>query len=248
MIQGNHIDKDTLAIYSLGALDPGEARRVRAHLDACEVCRKELDDYEQVVDGLAHTVPPAQPPARLRARLITAISEEQIEKNETLWHRLRSLPLAPVALAVSAALLVVNVGLWIQVREVRQIEQQLLSQVGEDRIAQGLYAYPDVQRVLIEGEDVYGSAIFEEYLHFAVLYVWGLDPLPESQVYQAWLIEPDGERVSGGLFEVAEGEDFIQVVVQSPEIIKGFDGIGVTVEPAGGSTSPTGQKVLGVDL
>jgi len=81
-----------------------------------------------------------------------------------------------------------------------------------------------------------------------VLYVWGLDPLPESQVYQAWLIEPDGERVSGGLFEVAEGEDFIQVVVQSPEIIKGFDGIGVTVEPAGGSTSPTGQKVLGVDL
>jgi hypothetical protein len=151
-------------------------------------------------------------------------------------------------MGLSALLLVLNVGLWIQIREVRQIEGQLLAQVGEDRIAQGLYAYPDVQRVLIEGENVYGSAIYEEYLQFAVLYVWGLDPLPRDQTYQAWLIEPDGGRISGALFDVERGNDFIQVVIKAPEMLKSFDGIGVTIEPAGGSVGPTGQKVLGVDL
>jgi anti-sigma-K factor RskA len=149
---------------------------------------------------------------------------------------------------LGAVLLVLNFGLWVQVREVKQIEQQLFTQLSEDRIAQGLYAYPDVHRVLIEGENVYGSAIYEEYLQYAVLYIWGLEPLTQDQVYQAWLIEPDGNRISGGLFVVQEDDQFIQVVVRAPEMIKSFDAIGVTVEPIGGSPSPTGQNVLGVDL
>lgn len=248
MIEAKHIDQDTLAVYALGALDPGEVRRMRTHLRICEDCRENLQAYQEVVDGLAHSVPPVPPPARLRARLIAAISSEQHVQQESIWQKLRSLPLAPLALGLSALLLILNVGLWIQVREVRQIEEQLLTQVSEDRIAQGLYAYPDVHRVLIQGENVYGSAIYEDYLRFAVLYVWGLEPLPEGQVYQAWLIEPDGGRVSGGLFAVEQGEEFIQAVVRAPEILKTFDGIGVTIEPAGGSESPTGQKVLGVDL
>ncbi len=248
MTKDTHIDQETLALYSLGALEEQAARSVRAHLGRCPRCREELAGYQQVADGLAHTVQPVQAPARLRAKLIAAISEKQSEPEVSLWHRLRSLPLAPMALGLSALLLLVNLGLWIQVREIRQIEQQLLSQVGEDRIAQGLYAYPDVQRVLIEGEDVYGSAIYEQYLQVAVLYIWGLDPLPEGQSYQVWLIEPDGDRVSGGLFNVETDEQFTQAVVRAPDMLKVFDAIGVTIEPSTGSEGPTGPKVLGVDL
>lgn len=248
MSKGIHIDEDTLAVFSLEALEPREARRVRQHLDGCDRCRALLRSYQLVADGLLHTAMPAQPPARLRARILAAISDDQVERESTGWQKLRRWPLQQLAIVLSIALLVLNVGLWVQLQAVRQTEKQLVAQGVEDRIAQGLYAYPDVQRTLIEGEGVYGSAIYEQYLQFAVLYVWGLESLPEGQIYQAWLIEPGGDRISGGLFDVAESESFIQVVIRAPDTMKAYDGIGVTIEPAGGSAGPTGQKVLGVDL
>lgn len=248
MDRSTHIDQDTLAVFALGALEPRESRRVGMHVDQCERCRANLKGFKAAADGLLHSAPPVEPPARLRAKIIAQLSKAQPARRTSWWQRLTNLPLAPIALGLSAILLALNVGLWLQVQEVQQLEAQLLAQVNEDRIAQGLYAYPDVHRVLIEGENVYGSAIYEEYLCFAVLYVWGLEPLSEGQIYQVWLIEPDGDRVSGGLFDVEAGEEFIQAVVRAPAMIKGFDGIGVTVEPAGGSDQPTGVKVLGVDL
>ena len=243
-----HFDRDTLAIFALGALEPREARLVGAHIDSCVQCKAALKTFEVITENLVEAAPEVDPPVRLRARLIAATAEHQPATRPSIWEKLRSLPLAPLVLGLSAFLLIVNIGLWVQVQQVRQTEQQLLVQVAEDRIVQGLYAYPDVQRVLIDGENVYGSAIYEAYLHFAVLYVWGLEPLPPGQVYQAWLIEPDGGRVSGGLFAVQEADQFIQAVVRAPEMIKGFDAIGITIEPAGGSDHPTGTKVLGVDL
>jgi anti-sigma-K factor RskA len=243
-----HIDRDTLAIYSLGALEPREARLVGAHIDTCEQCKAAVQTFEAITRDLVEAAPEVDPPASLRARLIAATAVDQPSIRTSIWEKLRSIPLAPLILGVSAILLALNIGLWIQVRQVRQTEQQLIAQVAEDRIVQGLYAYPDLQRALIDGENVYGSAIYEEYLQFAVLYVWGLEPLPPGQVYQAWLIEPDGSRVSGGLFAVQEGDQFVQAVVRAPDMIKGFDAIGITIEPAGGSDHPTGIKVLGVDL
>lgn len=248
MSRGIHIDEDTLAVFSLEALEPREARRVRQHLDECDECCALLRSYELIADGLMHTAMPAQPPARMRARIIAAISDDQAERGSSWWQKLRQWPLQPLAIVLSIALLVLNVGLWVQLQAVRQTEEQLIAQRVEDRIAQGLYAYPNVQRTLIQGENLYGSAIYEDYLQFAVLYVWGLEPLPEGQIYQAWLIEPGGERISGGLFDVAEPESFIQVVIHAPDTMKAYDGIGVTIEPVGGSAGPTGQKVLGVDL
>jgi anti-sigma-K factor RskA len=248
MNEMKHIDQETLAVYALDALEPRRARMVSLHLDQCSNCQAILDSYKEVANGLLEAVPAVRPPIHLRTRVLRAAFGSSRVGGSLSLSRLQHVRLAPIALLISAVLLVVNVGLLMQVRQIRQVEQELSTQFAEDRIAQGLYAYPDVHRVLIQGEDVYGSAIYDDYLQVVVLYIWGLKPLADEQAYQAWLIDAEGRRSDGGLFTVGEGEEFIQVIVRAPEMIKSFQALGVTIEPEGGSEGPTGQKVLGIDL
>ena len=63
-----------------------------------------------------------------------------------------------------------------------------------------------------------------------------------------WLIDPKGDRTSGGFITPETGYPFVMAVVSSPQPLTGFTGIGVTLEPFGGSPKPTGPKILRVDF
>ncbi|HET7459677.1 MAG TPA: anti-sigma factor [Longimicrobium sp.] len=70
-----------LAAEALGALDGEEAAAVRAHLDTCPECRRELGELERAAAALAYTAPPvAMDPdrsARLRARLLARAAADR---------------------------------------------------------------------------------------------------------------------------------------------------------------------------
>lgn len=74
----------------------------------------------------------------------------------------------------------------------------------------------------------------------------GLPKLDESQQYQLWLIK-DGERTSGGVFSVTSS-GYGWVYVRTPDPLASYQAAGITIEPAGGSPGPTGDKVLGGNL
>ena len=78
------------------------------------------------------------------------------------------------------------------------------------------------------------------------LVVDGLPPLDASQQYQLWLIQ-DGQRTSGGIFSV-DGEGYGSLWITSPKPLISYQAVGITVEPAGGSPAPTGERVLGGEL
>ena len=80
----------------------------------------------------------------------------------------------------------------------------------------------------------------------ALLLVLNLPPLPPDQVYQVWLIK-DGQKHDAGTFTV-DSTGFGQAVIIPVAPVKKFEAIGITVEPAGGSTDPTGIHVLEGDL
>jgi anti-sigma-K factor RskA len=82
----------------------------------------------------------------------------------------------------------------------------------------------------------------------AALIVWKLPALPADQTYQIWLIDPKGNRTSGGTFSSETSQPFTTVSIFAPASFSNYKGIGVTVEPAGGSTAPTGMNVFKVDL
>jgi anti-sigma-K factor RskA len=89
--------------------------------------------------------------------------------------------------------------------------------------------------IVISGDGEYGTLVVD-----------GLPPLDAARQYQLWLIE-DGQRTSGGVFSVSS-EGYGAMEIASPEPLSRYSAFGITVEPAGGSPGPTGDKVLGSAL
>lgn len=236
-----------LSAYALGVLDPQDRRLVETHLQVCESCEAQLESYRVVAEGLLHIVPPVQPPPGIRANLIARLAgrTERVPWHMQLFARLRA-HWAPL-LAV-LVLVVVNFGLVGQIRQISSAQQALELQVAQDRLALSLVSYPTVQKAMLEGDGAYGSFLFEPELDIALLSLWYLEPLPADQAYQVWLIEPDGDRVSGGVFTVSDPEELVRLVIDVHIPLGTFIGMGVTIEPSGGSPAPTGPRVVGAEL
>jgi anti-sigma-K factor RskA len=78
--------------------------------------------------------------------------------------------------------------------------------------------------------------------------MWHLPELSEKEVYQIWLIEPNGHRVSAGLFRPQADVAYTTQPVYAEQDLSRFTAVGVTVEPAGGSEQPTGPRLYKVDF
>ena len=80
----------------------------------------------------------------------------------------------------------------------------------------------------------------------ALLLALNLRPLPPDRVYQVWLVK-NGRRYNGGHFTV-DSSGYGQTLIFPYASIAEFEGIGITIEPIGGSSGPTGISVLKGDL
>lgn len=73
------------------------------------------------------------------------------------------------------------------------------------------------------------------------LRIEGLEPCPEGRAYQLWFHFADGTAASGGLLEIESGAG---LEVTSESMPAGTIAVSITLEPAGGSSQPSGQPVL----
>jgi anti-sigma-K factor RskA len=72
-------------------------------------------------------------------------------------------------------------------------------------------------------------------------------PIPdESQQYQLWM-KKNGRQVSGGVFPVTS-TGYAVVEIQSKESLSNFRSFEITLEPAGGSSTPTGPLFMSSHL
>jgi anti-sigma-K factor RskA len=246
MKESTHPHLDMLAGYSLGALEAIEHRSVVAHLEECPECQVIVADYEKITDGLGHLVSPVRAPDNLRTRLARTVAPRP--SRPTIWSRLTNIRLPSFAIAMGLILVLFNVSFFLEFRTYVERQQDLVDQAQADRTALGLSVYPTVRSVIVRGEGGYGTFVYEPYLEVAVLYAWGLEPLPQDQTYQAWLIEPDGQRISAGVFQAGSEVQFVRLIITSPLPVGEYTKLGVTVEPAAGSLLPTGLQVLAADL
>ncbi|MBA2449101.1 MAG: anti-sigma factor, partial [Chloroflexi bacterium] len=101
----------------------------------------------------------------------------------------------------------------------------------------------------LQGTDAAPSAIGRVYVDPQVgtgmIMVRALPPLPTGRAYQLRWVRPDGKRESGGLLTWTDQGGNGYGFVQCPVPCAGFNAIGVTEEPSGGSAAPTGQRLLG---
>jgi len=243
----DHEAAEQLAAHALGALDSEERRGVEAHLDGCTRCQAALASYESVADGLLHTLDPMPVPKAIRSRL-----SKQIGGTAELprWRStVQPVPVAVLALAVGLILLLaVNLGFLVQTQRLLDHEQGALAQQQAGQTAAAIASYPSSQVAVIEEDGVRGTFVYDPSLPVGVMYVWGLQPPSDDEAYQAWLVDSEGQRLSGGLLTFSADPGFGWLMIEAPAPMGKFNSLGVTLEPAGGSAMPTGPRILGTDL
>ena len=247
MTQDTHsLLRENLPAYALGILDAGDAAALEAHLQTCQSCQTELADYRAVSDNLLMAIPPQQPPPALRKRLQSRLPSAQKTAPQRFtwsWGRL--------AMGTAVALLLfINLFSFAQMRAIQRQQAGLLQQLKTNQFALSMLAYPGTQSYPIGdgNENVSGSVLLDRERNTVALVMWRLPDLSDEQIYQVWLIEPDGHRVSAGLFRPQGDTSYTTQPVFSKQALTNFVGIGVTVEPAAGSDQPTGPRVFKVDF
>jgi anti-sigma-K factor RskA len=101
------------------------------------------------------------------------------------------------------------------------------------------------QMVALGGTEAAPGASGRLYVHDNVgtLVLSNLEQLSEDQIYQLWLIPPDGAPIPAGLLGQA-GEPVETITLPLPTSLDTIAAVGVSVEPPGGSDAPTGPIVL----
>jgi len=258
MTEMNEHLEELFPFYALGALTPAERAEVEAYIAANPDARVRLEDMSRASSALSYNVDPIAPPPQLKQTLMSRVKTnlESRRPSFDLIHFLASLwpkPLAPLspAFAVLSLILLIAVGAWAfslnaEVTRLRAETADLRRELIAQRQIIAQIADPGAGVMDIAGTDrqpnAHGQFITQASGQTAVLVVNGLAPLERGKTYQFWLIR-GGTPVSAGLFEVDEdGQAVLQVTADvSPG---SFSAIGVSIEPAGGSSLPTGDIVM----
>jgi len=236
--------RENIPAYALGALDTEEAAALESHLRTCESCREELAAYRATSDNLLMGFPPRNPSAALRRQLQRRLPAAQKATRPRLqW----SLSRAAVGIAI-VLLLALNVFSISQVRALQRQQAELMDQMQNGQMALAMLSYSNTQTFPINEEKARGSLLLDKEYNNAVLILRGLPAIPDNQTYQIWLITPNEDRVSAGLLRPQTDQPFIAEPIRSTQDLVNFVGVGMTVEPAGGSDHPTGMQIFRIDF
>lgn len=88
-----------------------------------------------------------------------------------------------------------------------------------------------------------GRYMWSQEEGLGVLFLINLPRLPESKTYQLWVLREGGAPVSGGTF-APQADGSARLLVRTSDLGGMLTGMAITVEPAGGSATPTGEIVL----
>jgi anti-sigma-K factor RskA len=231
---------ELLPAYVIDSLEADERKRVEEHLLSCWVCRNEASAFQTAADELSFAAPVAAPSPDLRDRLMQRVhsvntvrpKEQEQVSARPFWERL--LPawgLASLFLIIGLA--ASTLVLW-----------QKVSQLEFATAPGGMRAVP--LSATDSASSATGFVLISADGEDGALVVDGLPPLGESQEYQLWLIR-NGQRTSGAIFSTDE-KSYGGTRIRAPRSLLDYSAVDITVEPAGGSSQPTGIQVLGGPL
>ncbi|MCF6526500.1 anti-sigma factor, partial [Streptomyces sp. JJ36] len=153
-----------------------------------------------------------------------------------IWARL--LPRLALAAALAAAAALGGVAAW-QYDAARDARQRAERAEARDAALARVLAAPDAQASsgrLPDGAT--GTVVVSRAENRAAFFASGLAEPPPGRVYQLWF-DDGGTMRPAGLLDPAQGDE--AVLMEGP--LGDAGGMGVTVEPAGGSPQPTTEPL-----
>ena len=219
------------AAYALNALDPQEEAAFEEHLAGCEACRTEIAALIETAGALASSMQGPPPPPELRARILDRVAGERTNVVPLRGRR----PFQAALVAAAAALaLAVGFGAWATSLS-SDLDKERRAAAESARAAEVL-AEPETEHHQVEGTDGV-LAIAPD--RGATLVLSGLPPAPDGHTYEAWVVVEDNVQPAG-LFQAGSTRTVARLSVPVPEGAL----VGVTVEPTGGSRTPSGEMLV----
>lgn len=243
MSSGLNNDVHTLTgAYVLDALSEVERRAFEDHMSGCPACSQEVAELRETTARLglaAAAVPPADLWNRVRTattqvRQLPPLSADSAALRAKRWPTRIAVFAAAASLVVAAA---IGVG-WITSNE--QLEDQLAQSQNQLDKLQSVLSAPDAQvsTASVDGGSV--TAIISRTRNGMVVLVHGLPVLPTNRVYQAWFLKQNGTVASAGILATSTGSLTTDDLASG----QGANGLAFTIEPTGGSSTPT-KPILG---
>ena len=231
----NRIPDDVAALISahaLGALEPDQAALAEQHIAASDECRRAYEDALETAAALALAVADSEPPAGLRDRIVAAARAERapVEKPATPRRKFRLAGL----LTPSTGFAVIGVAAAIVFALIAVSQHDSASSARDDQQALvAILSAPDAHVVPLKsaaGGPAGGRMIVSG--NRAAL-VSSLRNAPPGHTYQAWGLRPGG--ASPVPLPTFSGNGDVVIL----DDVGQYGGVGVTVEPSGGSQTPS---------
>jgi anti-sigma-K factor RskA len=235
---------DVDLILAVGAVSGGlpsdELQTMQEHLAGCQRCRRAAAEYGATADLMAIAVDQVQPSEMLRTRIMAQVYASTSAQTRAesgpgavgtlrglLGRAWRAVPAGRGLTLGGAAAALAAVGL-------------LVWTVGPGRGGGTAAPLSSVVKGPVGGPVVQGSVTYYPQTQTTVLSVHGLAPRA-TQVYEVWLVRPSNAVTAAGyLTEQPDGTWSVALHGS----IGDYSAVAATVEPAGGSSTPTGPQVL----
>ena len=248
---------DDAGAWVLGALPEDDQRSFAAHLETCEICRREVAELQMVADTLPLAAVQVAPPPELKDRIMSAVRAEAevLRASGPEADVVARGPTAPEEAATPAAP---------AQRERKRRDQPwwrrpifALRPVPAAFAAAGILALGIAFGALVSGGGPSEHTVQAQVVapaapgaraaltvtgDRATLDVRNFPSPPSGRVYQVWLKRPGraAPEPTNALFDVRDGTATVDV----PGGVKGVDQVLVTAEPNGGSAAPTRPPVV----
>jgi len=216
--------RDDISAWIIGALEPAEAAALEEHMRTCDSCARQARWLQPATGALLESVDPIEPPPALRERVMSEVRADAARRQPAESRSRRSFWdfLARPATAMAAvAILVAGVGFLV------------FGDGGDD----GTKSFT--------GEAPLISATLEREGDTGTLELTGLRELGGDRVYQAW-VQHDDMVEDSSLF-VPRSDGTATAAIPRDDL-HGGDAVLVTIEPHGGSTQPTTDPLVSVDI
>lgn len=236
----NHINEERLVDFALGNLSETENQAIENHLRTCGQCEEEVNYWKQVFA----TENAAVPSPSLTNRMNETIDKQPHKRPRKLWQK-------PAIASISAvAIFMLCFGLYQLVYQnpVTDSQHQGYIVAQHDQIPEKIFMQkPDTNRLdvvpVTNNSQVSSNVWLNKKTNEMLVNVDGLTPLTTKD-YQLWLVKTNNDW-RGELLNLRNGS--IKVYYKGSDI-KLLKYIKVSIEPRGGSLTPTGPETIFIDL
>ncbi|MHA6761077.1 anti-sigma factor [Streptacidiphilus sp. PAMC 29251] len=237
------------------ALSDRESEEFTRHLAACAACGQEVRELQETAARLALAAAET-PSGEFRARVMAAIPEvrqlpPRVPGTDAVswsasqrWRRWRHrMPQLALAACLAAALVAGGFAVNAE-HDVQHQRSQVVQAQSQAAVLSSLLAAPDASfhTAAVKGGGS-STVVTSPSLQQTAFVYRGLPALPPTKVYELWYSK-DGQMVPAGLVPaglVSGAGNGATMLTGTPD---GAAGVGVTVEPAGGSPKPTSAPVV----